>query len=1773
MTAQSMDVFKLREKVISEYEEFATSFTNIRDPDILAQVKKFYAEGRYWPEPLLQINPNYKPAKTIEALVQSGVLDAGCRAIFQQSDGQSLMLYEHQDEAITLASEGASYVVTTGTGSGKSLCFFIPIVHAILAEKKNDPTPRTHAIIIYPMNALANSQYEELEKYVKEINGRKPVTFARYTGQESAEQRQRIAENPPDILLTNFMMLELLMTRQEDTDRKVIGHCQGLRFLVLDELHTYRGRQGSDVALLVRRVRERLSPNNLQCIGTSATMASEGTAEEKRKVVAEVASKLFATEIDASNIITETLKRVTNDRQHAKNVGKDKLGQAIDHAIAANITDKELSSHPLAIWVETTLGVEEVPGAPGWVRAKPCTMSDAVKKLSTASGRDREVCRDALKHLLLVSSVPERERTGDPHGNERAFFPFRLHQFISGAGKAFATLEAANKRTVIVDEQVFLPGSPENEQKRLYEMYFCRNCGQEYHPVERKTDDGFVQFLKRNIDDAPPSKSETDDADDEDEKSAMRCGFLVLHPPDEDFSFKGRDEDYPEAWIETVKNKTRIKSNYRKYKALEEHVDPSGQSNAKGHRAWYLPGKFRFCLRCGETHTSAARDRNRLAALSAEGRSSATTVLTGSVLRWMHGVDSKLDKVSRKVLGFTDNRQDAALQAGHFNDFLQVSLVRAAFLRALQNAGKKGLAASDVGEAQQKALGFNRNHEGLYAEWLVHPDARPSVLHDNEKTLREVLEYRVFFDQRRSWRYTNPSLEDLGLVCIEYEGLDEFVGNDEYFTHLPDAFRLASVAVRKNVYTAIFDYLRQWMAIESRVLSQSVLEQLASKSHNQIRSPWGFGEHEKPRAARWLLMTSPPRKDMRIMDEEMIVRGGSRSALGKRLSESEVWGGYDTFRSLKGVEKDAIVRSLLEAARKSLFVSRNENAFDKTEGWRLNDVKIRFYKSEPDYDSRWRGKTNRFFHAYYENLAQMLRNPEHPLFQFEAREHTAQVEKQRREWREKRFRYGAKEQDALKEPEVPTDERRFLPVLFCSPTMELGIDISALNTVYLRNVPPTPANYAQRSGRAGRSGQAALVLTYCSAQGPHDQYFFRSPKQMVGGEVRAPLLELANPDLVRSHLHAVWLAETGVQLDPAISKLLEANHPDKTLLPDLREALQSPEAAAKARERIERVLVTLESHLTPDKAPWFENARTFAELVVNEAMKNFRHAFRRWRELFAAAQHMRDLARKVIDNYSATPYERKIAEAQDRRAGGEINLLLQGEEAEFNDFYTYRYLATEGFLPGYNFPRLPLMAYIPAIDGSKRAQTYLQRPRFLAISEFGPRSLIYHEGRAFRVVQVKLKPGEKQSSKIEPTLATATFYLCDHCGAQHSEEVSQCHACKRSFQNPQLIANAYRIENVSTRLAERITANDEERQRQGFDIQTTFRWATRGHTLDVWDCQAKDSQGLPILNLSYGHGATITRINKGLRRRAHDSKLGFSIDPMTGYWQATEDEEGTDVGPQDPTIARPQRVVPYVEDQKNALLVHLADEETSDKTLSTLQYALLRGLELHFQLEQGEMLAEPMPTRKERNGFLLYEAAEGGAGVLTRLVSDPDEIAHVARKALHIMHFDVPESGPIPPHLVDAEGTLCVAACYRCLLSYYNQTEHEIIDRRDEVTKRVLQRLARSTMVVVPGQTRSRSSRPAPADDAPPLERWQVLAKAREIPAEDEKPFIHEGVRAPLIWRKYRVVVVFESDPPLPAAALQMLDMLGFTVLTFGTDEALWGVTFEKLEEIFRTKE
>ena len=188
-----MDVFAFRDELVSEYERFSRSFTRIRAADISQAVNEAYKGGRFWPAPLIQLNPNFVPGGSIDDLVSKGMLDPECAKVFRlkkgdDTFGKRLVLHQHQSEAIDIARRGESYVLTTGTGSGKSLSYFIPIVDDVLRRKKaGDPCKGITAIVVYPTNALCNSQLEELVKFLRlgYGEGKEPVTFARYTGQES----------------------------------------------------------------------------------------------------------------------------------------------------------------------------------------------------------------------------------------------------------------------------------------------------------------------------------------------------------------------------------------------------------------------------------------------------------------------------------------------------------------------------------------------------------------------------------------------------------------------------------------------------------------------------------------------------------------------------------------------------------------------------------------------------------------------------------------------------------------------------------------------------------------------------------------------------------------------------------------------------------------------------------------------------------------------------------------------------------------------------------------------------------------------------------------------------------------------------------------------------------------------------------------------------------------------------------------------------------------------------------------------------------------------------------------------------------------------------------------------------------------------------------------------------------------------------------------------------------------------------------------------------
>ena len=410
-----MDVFDLRRRLVSDYRSYTRSFINIRDSRIDGFVDGILAAEGFWPEPLLQLNPTFRPGGTIDDLVELGMLHRDCSGIFRigKSDtdhrGKQLLLHQHQREAILKAREGRSYVLTTGTGSGKSLAYIVPIVDHVL---RRGTGRGIQAIVVYPMNALANSQSEELGKFVDRgyPEGRAPVRFARYTGQERGETREAIRSNPPDILLTNYMMLELLLTRSED--RELVRSARGLRFLVFDELHTYRGRQGADVAMLIRRCRHAFG-NDIICVGTSATMASGGGSGDRRLEVAKVSQSLFGVDFTPDQIVDETLERATPEIDTANSSVREAIRAAVASDDGPPSDYEAFRSHPLASWIESTFGVREEAGTGRLLRQVPRRRAGRPAERLPA---DRSSGRLASQSSGSRTSHSSARRTGQSSG-------------------------------------------------------------------------------------------------------------------------------------------------------------------------------------------------------------------------------------------------------------------------------------------------------------------------------------------------------------------------------------------------------------------------------------------------------------------------------------------------------------------------------------------------------------------------------------------------------------------------------------------------------------------------------------------------------------------------------------------------------------------------------------------------------------------------------------------------------------------------------------------------------------------------------------------------------------------------------------------------------------------------------------------------------------------------------------------------------------------------------------------------------------------------------------------------------------------------------------------------------------------------------------------------------------------------------------------------------------------------------------------------------------
>jgi very-short-patch-repair endonuclease len=384
------------------------------------------------------------------------------------------------------------------------------------------------------------------------------------------------------------------------------------------------------------------------------------------------------------------------------------------------------------------------------------------------------------------------------------------------------------------------------------------------------------------------------------------------------------------------------------------------------------------------------------------------------------------------------------------------------------------------------------------------------------------------------------------------------------------------------------------------------------------------------------------------------------------------------------------------------------------------------------------------------------------------------------------------------------------------------------------------------------------------------------------------------------------------------------------------------------------------------------------------------------------------------------------------------------------------------------------------------------------------------------------------------------------------------------------LSSLFKMQNISARRRDKINSDEEERVRLGYELQTGVRFpehtgrpSFRTATVTVDD--------ETVFRLTYGQAATLWRINLGWTRRQEKSQFGFVLDTERGYWAK---DTTTTEDPEEPVSVRTTRVIPYVEDTRNCLFIEPATRHDL-RVMASLQAALKMAIQVSFQLEDNELAAAPLPNDNKRHLLLLYEAAEGGSGVLRRLLDDPQAIANVARAALDLCHFD-PVTGTDLLHAPRANED-CEAACYDCLMSYSNQREHALLDRKS--VRELLLHLARARTM----------SSPTPEPRATHLEhlfrqtgseleqRWLHWLDTYSYRLPDSAPVFVEAcqTRPDFLYEDYHAAIYVDGPPhdyvDRQARDLQQTEAMedyGYTVIRFShTDD--WGQVAARYPHIF----
>lgn len=1528
--------------------------------------------------PFLDIGGSFKAGRTLQDMIDSGeaaFLFQNFEPIPEKERELKLerKLYLHQEKAMTKAGKGKNLVVTTGTGSGKTECFLLPVFQSLLQEEEAGTlTPGVRAIIIYPMNALASDQMKRMRKL---LQGHPSITFGLYNGNTKHSEKDALAayqqthkdehgdrafplsnelisrevmqETPPNILITNYSMLEYMLLRPKDD---AVFKGSQLKFIVLDEAHIYKGATGMETALLMRRLRARIAePDRVQYILTSATL---GGPESDNDIIT-FANRLCGAPFHKDDIIRSQEKTVELQDsislpptifeelyQNQSNISDILKRYDADFAPAGTYEEKLY-----ALFLHSDLFADMRQ-----MVKQPITLSALHQALSVKHNLSPE------QLVAFVAVCAQAEYNGANLIKPRYhYFVRALEGMYIGVGET-KELYLQRKTSILKSEIT----------KTTFEAAVCSHCGRLALVGVIDGNNTLQQTVRHNDADYFFVKEQSDgvllDYNDEtsDNEKVVESDYVVC-------SLCGTIDT--EASLHFRPLCDHDKSHYvylKKARML------GGEESRKRARCPACEFGYFTQVYLGAEAATAVLGTALFELLPKEE----TLTIDSTPEPERKSIFAKRTKPKQDIrtimpqfLCFSDSRSEAAFFASYMEESYKEFLRRRGMWHVaekLRNEGRDVVAMSHF--AKELSLYFEKNR--TFAEW-DKPTA--SVTFDS-KHHAWVGILNEMFNARRA-----TSLIASGVISFEYSGNDDLaqVIQETYDLDAISARSLLELLVQDIVYSGaiypgdgeILDAAEHEYIFYSKMPKKMVLLKEGGSSSKKWTSGWCARKRTtgtyfpNARLARLI-------RDLSISEDEA------------NAFLEEYWGVLTDDFELKDGEfslsADAF-RIRLGSTAGSQFFRCQKCGKVTPYSVKNNCSSIKCTGTLVAYDPLEKNE-----HNHYANLYQGK-----SMAPLHIKEHTAQLSK------DQQTRY----QEAFLHKKIHA--------LSCSTTFEMGVDLGSLETVYLRDVPPSPANYVQRAGRAGRGkNAAAFVLTFAKLSS-HDFTYYQDPIGMISGKINVPLFNLENEKILKRHIFAVALSAFFAEHP----EIYDGNNQSTFLNENGYEALKdylSPVPAELSARLLNSIPKEVHTQMGLLDDSWV-NLLCGDDGVLELAVRDFR-------KTVESIQDGLKQARKQHDDAAAAQWSRTLAgfrcSKEDNNGKNKKPLI---------DF-----LVRNNVLPKYGFPVDTVELSPNILMGDRQQSVQLLRDLQMAIADYAPGSEVVADGKVYTSRYLRKMPGRSKSMIWEEG---------SYC--------PECPSCKQpNFTKEPLTLEGRPCVSCHTNIPKRRWGKTIE-PRMGFyaDKETKKVPMHRPER----DFKTDDYYiGDAHRNIIEKHSFKVNNQVVHIESTANDSlvvigQTNYAVCPVCGYTDSVTVKPGHK-NTQGYVCTNTKEIKPTYQlshDFKTDVvkLSFVTPESTSKNTMLSVLYAVLEGLSREMGIERTDLKGCLFQTKSNSfSGYslVLYDGVAGGAGHVRRLVThDGSALKKVLKQALQVVG-----------------SCNCDSSCYQCIRNYYNQKIHDKLSRK-----------------------------------------------------------------------------------------------------------------------------